>query len=192
MPDSPPTDDDLRARIAAILDDTTGLADAVMAVVTPELERLRGELAEAQAANTNGQWALDVERKWVQLHGRRAERYRLAWQSARSRAKAYGQSMTRLAAALGGAEAERDKFCGAFTDANRRATEAETAIDDTLWRMHQLRSWAHRELSGETQHHVLAVITNVWDILDPDRTRRPAMDAPETATQATTAQEGPR
>lgn len=55
------------------------------------------------------------------------------------------------------------------------------AIDDTLWRMYQLRSWAYRDLNEEGLKNVIAVIANVLDILDPDRTRGAALDTPTAA-----------
>lgn len=68
-------------------------------------------------------------------------------------------------------------------DEGCRADKAETAIDDALWRMHQLRSWAYRETTGDVMHNVLAVITNVWDCLDPERTRWVGPRTPERGAE---------
>jgi hypothetical protein len=67
-------------------------------------------------------------------------------------------------------------------EAERDALKA--AISDAICRMATLRAWAHRELTGDTLHNVLAVMTNVWDILDPDRSIHPALAAPETPGDA--------
>jgi hypothetical protein len=70
--------------------------------------------------------------------------------------------------------------------ADRRAEwdALKAAISDAICRMATLRAWAHRELTGDTLHNVLAVMTNVWDILDPDRSIHPALAAPETPGDA--------
>ncbi|MFD0853382.1 hypothetical protein ACFQ07_14180, partial [Actinomadura adrarensis] len=71
--------------------------------------------------------------------------------------------------------------CPSCTRPARQAAEA--VIARTNARMVELAEWAHRALTGDTLHHVLSVITNVRDLLDPDRTL--SLDQPDQSAEQT-------
>lgn len=125
--------DDLRARLAAVLarhepvpgmwDCTCGArvdtfeqhrAVVVLAVVQPELDRER-ELSQSLFEQRK---QMAAERFIWQERG---DRYRLAWQSARQRAQAYGEGILRHVA-------DRDAYKGWMEEQGERANRAEQEL----------------------------------------------------------------
>jgi hypothetical protein len=104
-----------------------GLADAVLAVVQPELDRLASELEE----NTGVMRALRRQRDEAE---RQRDRFRLAWQSARRRArKARGLAEPERCCVCSSAEVGyhnyRDQpFCWPCADGDRPNTTTEETL----------------------------------------------------------------